>query len=107
MLYLHFLQLFHLVYKIGNKKSKSSYLFISSKCDYLRIIWNPWTEMCKKHLRAVNWGFENFCKVNKYKITLKWLPNNTHTVPWDGYDRLSQWWNYVFIFCFVIIIYFL
>ena len=35
--FLHFLQLFHLVYKIGNTKSKSSYMFISNKCEYLRV----------------------------------------------------------------------
>ena len=37
MLYLHFLELFHLVYEIGKKKSKSSYYFISKKRDYLRV----------------------------------------------------------------------
>ena len=34
--FLHFLSLIHLVFEIGKKKSKSSYLFISNKCEYLR-----------------------------------------------------------------------
>ena len=37
MSYLHFLQLFHLVYEISNKKSKSSYLFIPNKHKYLKV----------------------------------------------------------------------
>ena len=77
MLYLHFLQSSYLVYEIGDKKSKSTYLFISNKHEYLEFIWNPWTEICEKHLRVVNWEFENFCKLNKNKRTLKLLPSNT------------------------------
>ena len=73
MLYLHFRPLFHLVYKIGYKKSKSSYLFIVNH-EYLRV-----------YLKSLNrdmWeALENFCKLNKSgnksKITLMSLPNNT------------------------------
>ena len=56
MLYLHFLQLFHLVHEIGKKKSTSSYFFISNKREYLRVYLKSelGTEIRKKHLRVVN-----------------------------------------------------
>ena len=58
MLYLNFLQLFHLVCKIDNKKSKSSYFFfISDKHEYLRV-----------YLKSMNWDTQESLKNCKLRI---------------------------------------
>ena len=57
MLYLDFLQLFHLVYEIVNKKSDSSYLFISKKREYLRV-----------YLKSLNWDTQEALESFKLRI---------------------------------------
>ena len=57
MLYLNFLQLFHLVYKIGNKERKSSYFIISNKREYLRV-----------YLKSMNWDTQEPLESCKLRI---------------------------------------
>ena len=56
LLYLHFLQLFHLAYEIGNKKSNSSYLCTSNK-QYLRA-----------YLKSLNWDTREALERCKLRI---------------------------------------
>ena len=45
------------VYKTGNKKSKSSYFFISNKCEYLRV-----------HSKSMNWDMHKALQSCKLRI---------------------------------------
>ena len=56
MLYLDFLQLFHLVYETGNKKRKRLF-FIKSKCEYLRV-----------YLKSMNWDVQESLESYKLRI---------------------------------------
>ena len=55
--YLNFLQLFHLVYEIGNKKMKSSWFFILHKREYLRV-----------YLKSMNWDTQESLESCKLRI---------------------------------------